>query len=228
MPIDFGIDRVATARLAGRRPELGDLAAYQRMFTDPRVDEELWPEHLRTADRAETLLRDLIARWERWGFGPWTALLDGAPIGYVGLRHADVGGRPEVELMWFLDAGQWGHGYSTELAREAVRVAFDVLEPRRGRRPDGPRQPRLARGDGEARHDPHRRHGPRRAAARGLPPGFIKRPQLPRAGGVLIASLHAQAESHRLRDGGSGGTTRIGRRPVPGRIAAVHRGVALL
>jgi RimJ/RimL family protein N-acetyltransferase len=128
MPLDFGIDRIATARLVGRRPELGDLAAYQRMFTDPRVDEEAWPEHLRTADRAEALLRDLIAHWERWGFGPWTALLDGEPIGYVGLRHADVAGRPEVELMWFLDAGQWGHGYSTELAREAVRVAFEVLE----------------------------------------------------------------------------------------------------
>ncbi len=128
MPIDFGIDRVATARLVGRRPEPGDLAAYQRMFTDPRVPEEVWPEHLRTADRAEELLRDVIAHWERWGFGPWTALLDGAPIGYAGLKHADVAGRPEVELMWYLDPDHHGRGYATELAREAVRVAFEVLE----------------------------------------------------------------------------------------------------
>lgn len=128
MPVDFGIDRVATARLVGRRPEPGDAPAYARMFTDPRVDERSWPEHLRTADRAQTLLDDLVGHWERWGFGPWTILLDGAPIGYTGLRHADVGGRPEVELMWFLDADHWRHGYVTEMAREALRVAFAILE----------------------------------------------------------------------------------------------------
>jgi ribosomal-protein-alanine N-acetyltransferase len=128
MPVDFGLDRVATARLVGRRPEPGDALAYVRMFIDPRVDEAAWPEHLRTADRAQALLDDVLRHWERWGFGPWTLLVDGAPIGYAGLRHADVGGRPEIELVWFLHADHWGHGYATEMAREAVRVATDVLE----------------------------------------------------------------------------------------------------
>lgn len=128
MPIDFGIDRVATARLAGRRPEPGDLGAYQRIWTDPRIDEAVWPEHLRTADQAETFLRDAIAHWERWGFGPWTMLVGGEPVGYAGLRHDEVDGRPEIEVMWFVDPDHWGHGYATELAREAVRVAFEVLE----------------------------------------------------------------------------------------------------
>jgi ribosomal-protein-alanine N-acetyltransferase len=128
VPVDFGIDRVSTARLVGRRPEPGDAATYARIFTDARVDEATWPEHLRTADRAPALLDDLLRHWERWGFGPWTVLAGGPPIGYAGLRHAEVGGRPEVELLWFLDADHWGHGYATEMAREAVRVAFDVLE----------------------------------------------------------------------------------------------------
>ena len=129
MPVDFGIDRVATARLVGRRPEPGDGATYARIFTDARIAEEAWPEHLRTADQAHTLLDGLLHHWERWGFGPWTVLLsDGTPIGYAGLRHADVGGRPEVELMWFLEANHWNNGYATEMAREAVRVAFEVLE----------------------------------------------------------------------------------------------------
>jgi ribosomal-protein-alanine N-acetyltransferase len=128
MPVDFGIDRVATARLVGRRPEAGDALAYARILTDPRVDEEVWPEHLRTTDRAGEMLEDMIAHWERWGFGPWTVLLDGEVIGYDGLRHASVGGRPEVELMWFLDAGHWGRGYATEMAREALRVAYEILE----------------------------------------------------------------------------------------------------
>jgi ribosomal-protein-alanine N-acetyltransferase len=128
VPVDFGIERVTTARLAGRRPEPGDAATYARIFTDARVDEEAWPEHLRTADRAHAVLDDLMRHWERWGFGPWTVLVDGTPIGYAGLRHADVGGRPEVELVWFLDADHWGRGYATEMAREAVRVAFEILE----------------------------------------------------------------------------------------------------
>jgi RimJ/RimL family protein N-acetyltransferase len=128
MPIDFGIDRVATARLAGRRPDEGDAQAFARILTDPRVDEEAWPAHLRTTDRAQSMLEDMIRHWERWGFGPWTVLLGGEPIGYVGLRHADVAGRPEVELLWFLDADHWGAGYATELAREALRVAFEILE----------------------------------------------------------------------------------------------------
>lgn len=128
VPVDFGIDRVSTARLIGRRPEPDDAATYARIFTDARVAEAAWPEHLRTVDRAHALLDDLLRHWERWGFGPWTVLADGTPIGYAGLRHADVGGRPEVELLWFLDADHWGHGYATEMAREAVRVAFEVLE----------------------------------------------------------------------------------------------------
>lgn len=128
MPIDFGIDRVTTARLTGRRPEIEDLATYQRIWTDARVDGDLWPEHLRTADQAETMLRGLIVHWERWGFGPWTMLLGGEPIGYAGLRHDEVAGRPEVEAMWFVDPAYWGQGYATELAREALRVAFAILE----------------------------------------------------------------------------------------------------
>jgi RimJ/RimL family protein N-acetyltransferase len=128
VPVDFGIDRVATDRLVGRRPEPGDALAYARILTDARVPEEAWPEHLRTTDRARSMLEDMIAHWERWGFGPWTVLLDGAVIGYDGLRHADVAGRPAIELMWFLDADHWGRGYATEMAREALRVAFEILE----------------------------------------------------------------------------------------------------
>ena len=30
--------------------------------------------------------------------------------------------------MWFMHPDHWRHGYSTEIAREAVRVAFEVLE----------------------------------------------------------------------------------------------------
>ena len=31
-------------------------------------------------------------------------------------------------MLWFIDPDHWNRGYATEMAREAVRVAFDVLE----------------------------------------------------------------------------------------------------
>jgi [ribosomal protein S5]-alanine N-acetyltransferase len=124
----LGVDRVATARLIGRRPEPGDSEAFRRIFTDPRTPEAVWPADLRTTDRAQSLLDEAVRHWERFGFGIWTVLLAGRPIGWTGLRHTYVGGRPEVELMWFIDPDHWNQGYATEMARESVRVGFDVLE----------------------------------------------------------------------------------------------------
>jgi len=128
MPGSLGIDRVATPRLVGRRPEPGDADAYVAFYTDPRTPEALWPEHLRTADHAREVLDQAIRHWDRFGFGVWTMLRDGEVIGRAGLSHTRVTGRPEVELAWFVHPDAQGRGYATELAAEAVRVAFDVLE----------------------------------------------------------------------------------------------------
>jgi ribosomal-protein-alanine N-acetyltransferase len=128
VPDGLGVDRVATARLVGRRPEPGDADAYVRFFTDPRTPEERWPADLRTADRARAMLEASIRHWDRWGFGAWTILAQGEAIGYAGVRHTEIAGRPEVELMWFVHPDHWNRGYATEMAREAIRVAFEVLE----------------------------------------------------------------------------------------------------
>jgi ribosomal-protein-alanine N-acetyltransferase len=105
-----------------------DLDDLVRIWTDPRVPEETWPASMRTVDAARGVLRASIAHWER--FGPWTVLErgTGAVVGRVGLQHTRVAGRPEVEVAWFVDAGVWGRGYATEMAREAVRAGFGGLE----------------------------------------------------------------------------------------------------
>lgn len=107
-----------------------DLDDYVRFRTDVRVPEEVWPARLRTADDAARVLRASIAHWERWGFGPWTVIerASGAVVGSVGLAHTHVAGKPEVEVAWFVTADVWGRGYATEIAQEAVRVAFEQLE----------------------------------------------------------------------------------------------------
>jgi RimJ/RimL family protein N-acetyltransferase len=125
---DLGIDRVSTERLVARRPEPGDADAYVRFYTDPRTPEEVWPAHLRDADSARRVLDAAIAHWERWGFGPWTVLAEGEIVGRAGAEHTRIAGRPEVELLWFMHPDAWNRGYATEIAREAVRVAFEVLE----------------------------------------------------------------------------------------------------
>jgi RimJ/RimL family protein N-acetyltransferase len=122
------IDMVTTARLVGRRPEPADADAYVRIYGDPRIEEELWPSSLRTPDHARANLEKFIDHWQRWGFGLWTVLLAGGEIiGHAGVQHTTVADRSEVELGWFIDADHWNQGYATEMAREAVRVAFDVL-----------------------------------------------------------------------------------------------------
>src|SRR5918994_531380 len=120
---------VTTARLFGRRPEPGDLSEWVRIFTDPRVDEELWPFELRTPDRVQATLKSSIEHWDRWEFGAWTVIERGTEriVGRVGLEHTTKFGHPEVELEWFIDPDVWGRGYATEMAEEAVRAAFTTL-----------------------------------------------------------------------------------------------------
>jgi RimJ/RimL family protein N-acetyltransferase len=123
------VDEVRTARLVGRRPEPRDADAYVRFYGDPRTPEEVWPAALRTPDRARATLEELIEHWHRWGFGVWTvALPDGEVIGHAGVQHTTIEDRDEVEVLWFIHPDHWNRGYATEMAREAVRVAFDELE----------------------------------------------------------------------------------------------------
>ena len=120
---------VTTERLTGRRPEPDDLLDYVRIFTDPRVDEDLWPADLRTSDKVAAILKGSIEHWDRWGFGAWTVLEreSGRIVGRVGLEYTSKFGHPEVEVEWFIDPDAWGRGYATEMAEEAVRAAFTTL-----------------------------------------------------------------------------------------------------
>ena len=100
-----------------------------RIFTDPRVDEDLWPADLRTSDKVAAILKGSIEHWDRWEFGPWTVLERGSEriVGRVGLEYTTKFGHPEVEVEWFIDPDAWGRGYATEMAQEAVRAAFTTL-----------------------------------------------------------------------------------------------------
>ena len=120
-------ERLETPRLLLCRPTNADLPDLTAMHTDPRVMATLGG--LRTTDELGAMHRRLFACWERDGFGWWVArhLPDGRFVGRGGLRRVHVGGRDEVEVGYGLVPDFWGQGLATELARESVRVGFEVL-----------------------------------------------------------------------------------------------------
>ncbi len=66
--------------------------------------------------------------WEAHGFGPWLyRLADGAPAARGGLWRTVVDGTAETEVQYAVASALWGRGLATEIAREAVREAFDSL-----------------------------------------------------------------------------------------------------
>lgn len=110
---------VETARLALDRPEPDDAGELFEIGSDPRV----WGHFPsgRHTDIAQT--KALIARWQRsWDearLGPWVIRLRDSSrvIGYGGCTLLDGG---VWNLGYRLAADEHGHGYATEVAREAV------------------------------------------------------------------------------------------------------------
>jgi RimJ/RimL family protein N-acetyltransferase len=123
------LTHVRTARLVADRPLLRDAEQLHAVVADERVVPWLWPDGPPSLARVRSMLVHDAAHWKRHGWGPWVVrdAATGTLLGRVGLEHTTVGGRPEVEVAWALSAERWGEGLATEIAAEAVRVAFDVV-----------------------------------------------------------------------------------------------------
>jgi ribosomal-protein-alanine N-acetyltransferase len=122
------IDEVRTSRLLLARLSERDLGELCRMHRDARVMATLGGVRLDADTRK--FARQLIAHWDTHGFGYWSIREAGTGrfVGRGGLRHVTIEGRPEVEVAYALLPQYWGRGLGTELAKEAVRVGFEVLE----------------------------------------------------------------------------------------------------
>src|SRR5438105_401177 len=118
---------LVTARLRLIRPTLDDFPNLIRMHNDPRVS--LWLGGPVSDDDGRSRHVRNLEHWQRHGFG-WWIVRDRATdafLGRGGLRHQRVNDRDEMELGYGFVPEAWGRGIATELARESVRVAFDVL-----------------------------------------------------------------------------------------------------
>jgi len=121
------LDSVRTPRLLLTRPREADFDDFVRLFADPAVTATL--AGVRSRDETRVLFDRYVAHWEQHGFGLW-ALRDavtGAFVGRGGLKALAIESRDEVEVGYALMAAYWGRGLATELARESVRIGFEVL-----------------------------------------------------------------------------------------------------
>jgi ribosomal-protein-alanine N-acetyltransferase len=122
------LDQLHTPRLLLQRMVAGDLDDLTRLHVDPHVMATMGGT--RTPEATAEWLDRQRGHWQRCGFGLWVTRerATGAFAGRGGLHHVEIDGRDEIELGYCFRAEFWGRGLATELARESVRVAFEVLK----------------------------------------------------------------------------------------------------
>lgn len=121
---------VTTARLVLRRPEGPDEPAAVRLHTDPRTNVHHPAPSTITRASSARIFHEIGLHWYRHGFGVWAVSTAEDPqtlIGFTGLTHRMVSGRPALNLYYRYTPEVWGRGYATEGAREAVSHAERFL-----------------------------------------------------------------------------------------------------
>ena len=123
------MDAYRTPRLLLRRWRDSDREPFARMGADPEVMEHLSVVLERSA--SDALVDRIDAHFAQHGFGVWAVEVPGGEpfIGFVGLFHVGFHSHftPAVEIAWRLARSAWGHGYASEAAAEACRIAFQDL-----------------------------------------------------------------------------------------------------
>jgi RimJ/RimL family protein N-acetyltransferase len=119
---------IRSQRLLLRHWREADREPFAAMNADPAVREHL--QGTMTRQASDAFVDAIVDHWRTNGWGLWALEVpDVQPfIGYVGLWPADyVTGEPMVEVGWRLARRQWGNGYASEAAREALRFGFGQL-----------------------------------------------------------------------------------------------------
>ena len=108
---------IETARLRLRRLDIGDADFLLALMNDPAYLEHIGDRGLRTRDRAEAYISDVVAAsYVRHGYGMYMAQLrdGGLRVGIAGLVNRPV--LPDVDVGFAIARAHWGRGYAGEAA----------------------------------------------------------------------------------------------------------------
>ena len=117
-----------TDRLALRRLEKSDFDALAAILRDPQAMYAY--EHGFSEEEVRQWLDRQLARYKKWGFGLWAAVLKetGEVIGQCGLTMQLWKEREVLEIGYLFRRDCWHRGYATEAARACKAYAFEKLE----------------------------------------------------------------------------------------------------
>jgi [ribosomal protein S5]-alanine N-acetyltransferase len=131
--------RLETERLILRKPELGDVDGYAKLWGDPEVVRFLGGQ-TQTPEEVPTGIERMLKHWERHGVGLFSVLRkeDERLIGRVGYllwdserwanaMHEELEEPLELEIGWVVARAFWGQGYATEAAAACRDHAFGSL-----------------------------------------------------------------------------------------------------
>jgi RimJ/RimL family protein N-acetyltransferase len=123
-PIEF-----ETQRLLLRQWRASDRAPFAALNADPIVMAH-FPELL-TRERSDAMADYCECQIRQRGWGAWAVEIKetGEFVGCVGLNipRDDLPVSPCVEILWRMARAYWGHGFATEAAQGALRIAFENL-----------------------------------------------------------------------------------------------------
>lgn len=123
----FPVSHLETDRLVLDRPVESDFDHLATLLGNERVAATLGG--VRDPPAAREFFDRQMGHWPAFGFGMWVVRdrATGAFVGRGGPRLVVLEGRAEAEVAYALTPEFWGRGLATELARESVRVAFEII-----------------------------------------------------------------------------------------------------
>jgi len=122
--------RVIASRLIYRQPKPTDVQRLFAIFGDPQTNLFNPAGPMPSLSAAQRLLDHWLEQWATLGYGWWAIARVEAPehiIGFGGIAPLNYLTQPRVNLGYRFAVETWGQGYATELARDALVLAFETL-----------------------------------------------------------------------------------------------------
>ena len=115
------MDSFATPRLQAKKLARENLPDLVQLHLDGEVSRFLGG--VRTAAQTAAYVETNLRHWVDHGLGLWTLRTDdGTFVGRAGLRHVELEGAAELEVVYTFMRGAWGQGFATEIATALVGI----------------------------------------------------------------------------------------------------------